>query len=73
MKIKEEKTLCRELYRHKYQNLFRHLYQIINNFNIIFKDYGYELSEKEIEEFDKLIYRLETGKYDIIEFGKKLK
>lgn len=67
-----EKRMCDRL-GYKYQDIFNHLEFILNNkMNWISNNYGCGLSDNELEMLNDLIFKLQTGKIEIIEFTEPI-
>lgn len=64
-----EKTMCDRL-GYKYQDIFNHLEFILNKMNSLLNNYGCGLSDNELEMLNDLIFKLQTGKIEIIEFTR---
>lgn len=66
-----EKTMCDRL-GYKYKDIFSHLEFILNKMNSLLDNYGYGLSDKELEMLSELFLKLETGQIEIIEFTRPI-
>lgn len=64
-----EKSVCDRL-GYKYKDLFGHLEFIFHKMNMVLKNYGNGLSDKELEMLNELFLKLETGQIEIIEFTR---
>ncbi len=66
-----EKSMCDRL-GYKYQDIFNHLEFILNKMNSVLNNYGCGLSDNELEMLNDLIFKLQTGKIEIIEFTRPI-
>lgn len=66
-----EKMMCDRL-GYKYRRLFNHLEFILNTMNMLLNTYGVALSDEELKMLNELVFKLETGKIEIIEFTRPI-
>ena len=66
-----EKSMCDRL-GYKYQDIFNHLEFILNKMNSVLSNYGCGLSDNELGMLNDLIFKLQTGKIEIIEFTRPI-
>lgn len=64
-----EKMMCDRL-GYKYQDIFNHLEFTLNKMNMFLNTYGCGFSDDELEKINDLIFKLQTGKIEIIEFTR---
>lgn len=64
-----EKMMCDRL-GYKYQDIFNHLGFTLNKMNMFLNTYGCGFNDDELEKINDLIFKLQTGKAEIIEFTR---